>query len=140
MRKKIKETQNEIEKVQQKIQNTEDYKKNSINNKNERELETRILKEYTADLVTDLEQAKTTRQLHFERLLIQQKKICLYNDLLLSRKPFRLFKKESQLVEEYRKQKTLNENLILIVDILKEKFPNYFHEFQGITNTLLFYN
>lgn len=136
MRKKTKESQTEIDQIQEKLKTLDIHKRECIKIKNEREVETRVLKEYKLEIAYDLEEAKTNRQLHFERLLIQQKKISMYNDLVLGRKPFTVFKKEDQLVNEYRKQKTLNEDLNNIVEILIVKFPDYFHEFQRLINSL----
>lgn len=145
MRKKIKHAKGEIEEVKQKIQRTEKKKNGIIFDKEEKEMDTKALKDYKSDLHKDLQLAKTSRQLHFERLLIQQKKISLYNDLLLGRKPFRVYKNEDIMVQEYQKQKILNGNLVNVIIILKQKFPNYLHEFEMLYNTLslaslIFYN
>lgn len=136
MRKKNKQMEAEITDIKQKFENIEEAKKACISKKNDNELETRILKGYTTDLATDLEQSKTNRQLHFERLVIQQKKISMYNDIVRRRKPFTLFKTEDQLVKEYKKQKTLNGALIAVVDNLCAKFPNYIQEYQRLMNSL----
>lgn len=135
-RKKLSQMQSEIADILKKMKLIEEQKKQCTYNKHEIDIEINALKGYTSDLATDLEKSKTNRQLNFETLLIQQKKISMYNDLLLGRKPFTLYKKEDKLIDEYKKQKKLNGDLITAIETLTEKFPYYFHEFQRLLNSL----
>lgn len=135
-RQKIKQTQNEIQQVQKKMQDMELFKAEFVRQKDKKETEANVLKECTKDIIVDLEESKTNRQLFFERLVMQQKKIKLYNDLILNRKPFTCFKTDEHAMKEYCKQRCLSTELTSVTEFLRKHYPQYAYEIERMANTL----
>lgn len=136
MRKKIKQSRTEIEKIKRKLKEIDAVMADVCISKEERAKQLQFLAEFSKDLVRDNEVSKSRRQILFERLLIKQRKISMYNDILCKRKPFMLYKTEEQSVPEYKKQKRLNENLVVVTESLMVMFPTLHYDFHRMCNTL----
>lgn len=87
-------------------------------------------------LVTQIEVNKTNRELKFELLLLSQKKLNMYSDLVKGRTPYTIYRTESQLTCEYNKQKDVNNKLCTIVENLTVDFPQHNHLLARIYNSL----
>ncbi|KAJ8973510.1 hypothetical protein NQ317_000438 [Molorchus minor] len=136
VRNKIKQIENEIEATKNKCQALEIEKEDTLRNTAEAETDIKTYEDYVTNLNRDLEVAKTNRELNYQLLLVQQKKLNMYNDLSMGRTPYTVYKKEEQLVSEYDKQKDLNNRLCHIVDNLSMDCPQYGHKLDRLHNSL----
>ncbi|KAJ8930556.1 hypothetical protein NQ314_016637 [Rhamnusium bicolor] len=136
VRNKIKQSENEIIVVKDKCEALVKDKEAILCEISAIEDEEELLGKYSADLYHDLEVSKTNRQVNFELLLTQQKKLNMYNDISMGRNPYIVYKKEEQLTSEYSKQKDLCNRLNRVIENLTIDFPNYAAELDRINNTL----
>ncbi|KAJ8917137.1 hypothetical protein NQ315_012629 [Exocentrus adspersus] len=136
LRNKIKQTENELESLKSKCKSLEEEKTNLLTELRSMDRDVKELESYIFHLAKDVEISKTNRQMNFELLLVQQKKMTLYNDLALGRQPYLVYKNEEQLTGEYSKQRDTANKLCKIVENLTVDFPNYKHELDRIHNTL----
>ncbi|KAJ8953759.1 hypothetical protein NQ318_015415 [Aromia moschata] len=133
---KTKQQENEIETVHNRCRAIEQQKERIMNDISAAENNTQELENNINDLKRDLEIAKTNRELNYELLLVQQKKLNMYNDISMGRTPYTVYRKEEQLVFEYNKQKDLSNKLCQIVESLIVDLPHFSHELDRIHNSL----
>ncbi|KAL1505242.1 hypothetical protein ABEB36_004849 [Hypothenemus hampei] len=90
---------------------------------------------YSKTLREEIEKRKTNRQLKFEMLVMMQRQLNVYRDLMVNRAPFVHTKKEC-LQSEYYHQKDINNRLCNVLQNLLSDFPNYNNELTRMYNTL----
>ncbi|CAH2011669.1 unnamed protein product [Acanthoscelides obtectus] len=135
-RNKNKQLENEIESGELKIKEIDEKKKTVEEEIGEVEKQLQSVIQYHGSLNQELEETKTNRQFNFELLVAQQKKLQIYENLAKGRTPYTIYRKDSQIVPEYSKQKDLNNRLGQVVDHLMTDFPERVHELTRISNTL----
>lgn len=69
-------------------------------------------------------------------LVLKQKKLKIYSELVRGKKPRLLFRTECIMMAEYERQKEINQKLLNVIENLLTDFPNHFHIFTRINNTL----
>ncbi|XP_018561589.1 coiled-coil domain-containing protein 40 [Anoplophora glabripennis] len=133
---KIKQMESETESLKLKCRAIEEQKENLLQGLESTERNIKMYENYSSNLSRDVEISKTSRQMNFELLLVNQKKVSLYHDISVGRQPFLMYKTEDQLATEYTKQKDLSNKLGKIVENLTVDFPNYKQEFDRVYNSL----
>ncbi|XP_066154408.1 coiled-coil domain-containing protein 40-like [Euwallacea fornicatus] len=139
---KMDDIRNKIRKMEGEMKNTNDklttisrqrllIEQDIENNKND----INLCESHLKTLKKQIEKRKTSRQLKFELLVMTQRQLNVYRDLVLHRTPF-LHTKRENMREEHAIQKDLNNKLSNVVMNLKSDFPNHQHEFSRLYNTL----
>ncbi|XP_066257317.1 coiled-coil domain-containing protein 40 [Euwallacea similis] len=139
---KMDDIRNKIKKLESEMKNTNDklmaiskqrllIEQDIENNKNDIDL----CESHFKTLKKQIEKRKTSRQLKFELLVMTQRQLNVYRDLVLHRTPF-LHTKRENMQEEYTIQKDLNNKLSNVVMNLKSDFPDHQHVFTRLYNTL----
>ncbi|KAL3274206.1 hypothetical protein HHI36_015620 [Cryptolaemus montrouzieri] len=135
-RNKIKQLENEIQTVKSKIRKVADEKRLFEKQMREMKNEVEEAKNLTEKILNEYESVKTNKLMHFELLIMKQKKLNLFSDLARGKKPFLFYKNECVLLRDYDKYGEINNKLITIVDNLVSHFPHYFHNLSRVVNTL----
>ncbi|XP_049823494.1 coiled-coil domain-containing protein 40 isoform X2 [Aethina tumida] len=133
---KLKKTENEIEDVQRQIDAINNEAESINKSKDDIDGDIAEIKKEAEQMMKETETMKTNRQLKFELLLMQQKKLALYTELSKGRTPYTVCRTQEQLTSEYSKQKDVNNKLTKIVENLTSDFPDFSEVFTRIFNTL----
>ncbi|CAG9864017.1 unnamed protein product [Phyllotreta striolata] len=91
---------------------------------------------YKSNVLARLNELKVSRQFKFEILVFQQKKASMYSHIAADRTPFTVFRRESDLVDEYQKQKETNAKLRRMVASLIEKYPKFYYDLTSLGHSL----
>lgn len=67
---------------------------------------------------------------------MRQRKLKIYTEISIGRKPPLMYRTESSMIAEYDKQKDLNNKLMSILDSTTKTFPSGYHIFERLYNTL----
>lgn len=136
LKNKIKQVKNETQSIKNKFkQITNDIEE--AHSKRELILKEPVLdKEYKNMLKKKLDDSINNRQFKFELLVFQQKKASMYSLIAENRTPYTVYRKESDLITEYNKQKDINNKLLKVTDVVKFSFPDRANEVQRLCNTL----
>lgn len=139
---KIDDIKNNIKQLETEVKNAQDKTKVLLTQKQsiEREIEKckhdiNFSENYSETLREEIENRKTNRQLKFEMLLLMQRKLNVYRELVAKKQPF-LHTKRENMQAEYAFHKDLNNRLCSVVQNLISDFPNYKPEFTRLYNTL----
>lgn len=139
---KIDDIKNNIKQLETELNNVQDKTKTLLSQKQviEEEIENckrdiDFSEKYSETLREEIENRKTNRQHKFEILLLMQRKLNVYRELVAKKQPF-LHTKRENMQTEYTFHKDMNNRLCSIVQNLISDFPIYKSEFTRLYNTL----
>ncbi|CAG9768078.1 unnamed protein product [Ceutorhynchus assimilis] len=135
LRNKIKQIQNEIKNIKEKSASVEAQIRLIEHEIQKTKDDISFDENYEKSLRDEIETSKTQRQLKFEILVILQRKLNMYRELAANRQPY-LHTKRHNLQAEYEYHKDLNNRLCTILKNLLSDFPNHFHLFTRLYNTV----
>ncbi|XP_050303237.1 coiled-coil domain-containing protein 40 [Anthonomus grandis grandis] len=135
IRNKIKQLENEKKTIEEKIEQLQGEKAHIEQEIESTKHDIEFCKNYSMSLKEQIEKRKTNRQLKFEMLIMTQRKLSMFNDLLAKRQPF-IYTKKDNMQAEFYYQKDINGKLVVLIENLRSDFPNYKHQFNRLYNTL----
>ncbi|KAJ9573883.1 hypothetical protein L9F63_008743 [Diploptera punctata] len=135
LRTKIKQANNEIKSIEHETVDTQRRKEDLIQQMKEKQDVLQQLEDSVKELEMQIAEGQLQRQKNLEMLVRRQRKARIYGDVKVGRYRL-LFRSENALNAEMQKQKTMNSDLISILESLLVDFPALKYPLTKILNTL----